>query len=125
MENEAPLASQGDLRGNFRSPLLVLKVRLEDGGKVFFGYGKNISRSGMFITTINPREPGARFEVEIPLPAPIRRTIQCNCEVVWKREFSKRSRYEPGMGMKFIDMPADAAAAIEQWVKSLQEDTAE
>ncbi len=120
--NETPPAKPGDLRGNLRSPLLVLKVRLDDGGKVFFGYGKNISRSGIFIATVNPREPGERFQIEIPLPPPIKRTIQCGCEVVWKREFSKKSRYEPGMGLRFVDLPAEVADAIEQWVRSRGED---
>ena len=59
-------------RKNLRSPILTLRVKLDDGQKVFFGYAKNISATGMFITSINPKEPGQAYQVEIPLPAPIR-----------------------------------------------------
>ena len=108
---------QADLRSNLRSPLLVLKVKLE-GEKAFFGYAKNISRSGMFIATVNPREPGSRFSVEIPLPAPLNRPVTCTCEVVWQRRFEKKSKHEPGMGLKFIDMPEEIAQAIDDWIRN-------
>ncbi|TYO99226.1 hypothetical protein EDC39_10369 [Geothermobacter ehrlichii] len=39
---------QADKRRNLRAPLLVRKVRLEEGRKVFFGYGKNLSRGGIY-----------------------------------------------------------------------------
>jgi len=103
-------------RKNLRSPLIVLKVTLDDGTKSFFGYSKNISRNGIFIGTVNPREPGSTFQVEMNLPAPIGVTVQCTCEVVWKRPFRKGSPYEPGMGLKFLDLPLPIAEAIDRWV---------
>jgi uncharacterized protein (TIGR02266 family) len=112
---------QSDQRKTLRSPLIVLKVKVDEGKKSLFGYAKNISRSGVFIATVNPREPGSRFMVEISLPEPVSRTTQCQCEVVWKRHFSKKSPYEPGMGLRFLDMPADTAEAIDLWVKSQEE----
>lgn len=111
----------GDKRARLRAPLLVLKVRVDDGAKAFFGYAKNISRSGLFIATTNPRDPGSRFQVEVPLPAPLKRTIRCTCEVVWKRDFTEKSTYEPGMGLKFIDMPEEISEAIHQWVKGTEQ----
>lgn len=108
----------GDQRKKLRAPLLVLKVRLEDDGRVFFGYAKNISRSGIFIASTNPRAPGSRFHLEISLPHPLGINLQCNCEVVWKREFSRKSLYEPGMGLKFLDLPEEIASRIDQWVKA-------
>ena len=107
---------QADKRKNLRAPLLTLRVRLDDGRKVFFGYTKNISRSGMFISSVNPKQPGEIFQVEIPLPAPLNRTIQCACEVVWSRHFEKKSPYEPGMGLKFSGISEDVAAAIDRWI---------
>ena len=114
-----PPVVPSDPRRNLRSPLLVLRVRLDDGRKTFFGYAKNISRGGIFIATINPKEVGSRFQVEIPLPPPLCRTLQCFCEVVWTRDFSKGSLYEPGMGLKFLDLPAEMADRIEGWIKSV------
>lgn len=98
---------------------MVLKVRLDDGRKSFFGYAQNISRGGMFISTVSPREPGEVFTVETPLPLPQPMTIQCRCEVVWKRPYSRKGCYEPGMGLKFIDLPEDVAKAIDDWIRSV------
>ncbi|BCR03339.1 hypothetical protein DESUT3_04080 [Desulfuromonas versatilis] len=105
-----------DARKHLRSPLIILKVRLEDGGKAFFGYARNISRSGMFISTVNPRDPGNRFPVEIPLPPPLNRRVTCNCEVVWRRLYDRTSPYEPGMGLKFLDLPGEDAEAVDEWI---------
>lgn len=108
---------QANQRKTLRSPLIVLKVKVDDGNKSLFGYAKNISRGGVFIATVNPREPGSRFMVEISFPAPVSRTVQCHGEVVWERRFSKKSPYEPGMGLRFLDMPEETAEAIDLWVK--------
>ena len=108
-------------RKNLRSPILTLRVKLDDGQKVFFGYAKNISATGMFISSVNPKDPGQAYQVEIPLPAPIYRTVQCTCEVIWKRQFEKKCPYEPGMGLKFVDLPNDVATDIERWVSEATE----
>ena len=107
---------QADKRKNLRSPLLTLRVKLDDGSKAFFGYTKNISRSGMFISSINPKAAGEIYQVEIPLPAPINLTVQCSCEVVWNRHFEKKSPYEPGMGLKFSGISESVATAIDNWI---------
>jgi hypothetical protein len=107
---------QADKRKNLRAPLLTLRVKLDDGSKVFFGYTKNISRSGMFISSINPKSPGEVYQVEIPLPAPINQTVQCACEVVWNRHFEKKALYEPGMGLRFSGLSEEVATVIDRWV---------
>lgn len=112
---------QKNKRKDLRSPILTLRVKLDDGQKAFFGYAKNISASGMFIASINPKDPGESYQVEIPLPAPINRTVQCTCEVIWKRQYEKKSPYEPGMGLRFVDLPDDVASDIDQWVAHASE----
>lgn len=104
-------------RKHLRSPLIVLNIINASGNKTFFGYGKNISLGGVFIGTVNPREVGARFHLEIPLPAPILKIALCECEVVWNRQFSKNSTLEPGMGLKFLDLPESDGEAIDRWVR--------
>jgi hypothetical protein len=116
-ESESPREKvQADKRKNLRAPLLTLRVKLDDGSKVFFGYTKNISRSGMFISSINPKSPGEVYQVEIPLPAPINQTVRCACEVVWNRHFEKKALYEPGMGLKFSGLSEEMANVIDRWV---------
>lgn len=105
-------------RKHLRSPLIVLRVKFDDGHKSFFGYARNISRSGFFIASVSPREPGERFQVELVLPAPLGRSVQCACEVVWKRLYSTGSPYEPGMGLRFLDLPEEMAEAIDSWIRA-------
>lgn len=112
--NDQPL-EPADNRKNLRTPLIVLKVKLDDGNKTFFGYAKNLGRSGLFIATVNPQEPGCRFHIEVPLPDPINRNITCDCEVVWKRQYTRGGPYEPGMGLKFLNMPEAMAQLIDEW----------
>lgn len=106
---------QKSKRRDLRAPLIVQKIKIEDGQKVFFGYSKNISKSGMFIATANPLEPATQVEVEIPLPSDHEQTVRCSCEVIWKRRFAKKSIYEPGMGLKFLDIPEDLAVELDNW----------
>jgi uncharacterized protein (TIGR02266 family) len=114
-ENSTP--TTGQQRKSLRAPLIVLNIISEDGSRSFFGYGRNISRGGLFIASINPRDPGTRFKLEIPLPSPINRIVRCQCEVVWNRRFDPKSPYDPGMGLRFIDMPEETAELIDSWVR--------
>ena len=42
---------------------------------------------------------------------------RCECEVVWKRTWAKEDQHRPGMGLRFLDLPEEAATAIEEWVE--------
>ena len=110
-----------DLRQYLRAPQIIQKIRIDSGRPVFFGYSKNISRSGLFIATTNPTAIGEQLELEIPLPPPIGGVVRCRCEVVWRRPLGKHLPFEPGMGLKFIDMPAEISKQIDDWIASQQE----
>ncbi|MCK4536925.1 MAG: PilZ domain-containing protein [Desulfuromonadales bacterium] len=125
MDQDTPLeytAEQQSRRNNLRAPLIVENVHCDDGQKTFFGYAKNISRGGLFIGTVKPREPGDRFKIEITLPTPTKLTFHSTCEVIWKRHFERKSSLEPGMGLKFIDLPENIATEIDEWVTTQLED---
>lgn len=110
-------AEQASQRNNLRAPLIVEKIPCQDGQKTFFGYAKNISRGGLFISTVKLREPGEQFTIELTLPMPGKPSFSCLCEVVWKRHYEKKSPYEPGMGLKFIELPEETGEMIDTWVK--------
>lgn len=101
-------------RRYLRSPILVTKVKAEHNGKVFFGYAKNVSKVGIFIQTINPKDEGERFKLEFQLPDDDE-TIICVAEVVWKRSYHPSEEYEPGMGLKFIDLSEEISGKIDEW----------
>ncbi len=119
--SEKTIQNTGQQRKSLRAPLIVLNIISEDGSRSFFGYGRNISRGGLFIASINPRDPGIRFNLEIPLPPPMSRIVRCQCEVVWNRQFDPKSPYDPGMGLRFIDMPEETAELIDTWVRQHSE----
>lgn len=107
---------QNDLRRTLRVPLIVEKLPCGDGRKTFFGYARNISCGGLFIATVNPREPGEQFDLQVTLPAAAQLILRCRCEVVWKRHFVQGGKLEPGMGLRFLDLPAESAQALEAWL---------
>lgn len=105
-----------DKRLNLRAPLIIQKVHLDSERPVFFGYSKNISCSGIFVATTNPIEPGMQLDLEIPLPHSTKDKVRCRCEVVWKRPYGKHLPFEPGIGLKFLNMPEEISQAIDAWV---------
>lgn len=117
-DNPEHTAEQKNQRLATRSPLIIEKLPIEDGQKSFFGYAKNISRGGLFIATVKPREPGESFTIELTLPVTPRHTIRCRCEVVWKRHFHKKAPHEPGMGLRFLDLPKADGDILEAWVET-------
>lgn len=109
-------------RRNLRSPLLALKVRIEDGDRCFFGYTKNISRSGMFVATLQTLPPESEVPVSLHLPPPIDRLLECRCAVVWNRSYVPNSPYEPGVGLRFVDLDTALESDIEDWVQQQSSD---
>jgi len=108
-----------DARHKLRVPLIVEKVPCGDGQKTFFGYARNLSCGGVFIATVNPREPGGQFALQMTLPAGEPLTLRCRCEVVWKRHYEPGSKYEPGMGLRFLDLDPESTALLDRWLQSL------
>ncbi len=107
---------RSDKRAHLRKQILVIKVRGEDDKGVFFGYGKDISRGGMFITTVNPRKTGEEFNIAFKL-AGEDIEVKCRCRVQWLREYDPKIKHEPGMGIQFLDINNETAEKIEEWAK--------
>jgi len=102
-----------------RVPLRVLQVRGESKKAFFFGYALNLSLGGLFIQTTNPKEPGTRVRLQIPLQRELP-PIECGAEVAWVEPFSARSSNPPGMGLRFTELDEKSAARIEAFLKSPQ-----
>ena len=102
-------------RRYLREPIIVFKIIEEGNQPYFFGYAKNISRGGVFIASVNPRNPGEQFHITFQIP---RTNImaKCQCEVVWTRRYNQGSKLEPGYGVRFLDLPDEVASSIEKWI---------
>ena len=101
---------------NVRVPAVIESVRYELNGIQYSGEGKNLSRVGMFILTREPLPENELLEVGFELPGTYE-TISCKAEVVWKRRYLEGAFYEPGMGLRFINMDRSIGDKIEEYVK--------
>lgn len=118
--SEEPAGKVGaDQRAHPRSPIVVREARCIAGMDVFFGYALNISRGGVFIATPKQRAPGAEYEIQFRLPG-LDRAFRCKAQVVWVRRFRQESSKPPGFGLKFLDLPAQDAIAIDEWVQKIE-----
>jgi Tfp pilus assembly protein PilZ len=117
-ENTEYTEEQKNKRRALRAPLIVEKIPCEDGYKTLFGYAKNISRGGLFITTVKPREPGETFLIELTLSTKPPCKIRCQCQVVWKHLFKRKDQQEPGMGLRFLDITEGDGDRIEAWIEA-------
>ncbi len=93
-----------------------MQVHSGEKKKLFFGYANNLSASGMFIQSINPKPAGTQFKVEFTLPGREEK-IECTVEVVWKRDFVPGSRYTPGMGLKFVELDSDYRNLLKRFIE--------
>ncbi len=102
-----------DRRKSLRKAILVLKVKGEGEKGVFFGYANILGKGGMFITTVNPMEQGAEFDISFRLPG-AGKDIKCRCKVAWRRLYDPADlKREPGMGLQFLDISEETANEIE------------
>lgn len=113
----APAVEGNEKRKDLRVPLRVLNVRSELQGEVFFGYATNISTSGIFIQTPNPKEPGLRMSLSFVLPQ-TKQKISCLAEVTWIVDYTTQTGPSPGMGLKFSEISEEAAEAIRVFVET-------
>lgn len=92
-------------RRYFRAPV-KLKVTVECGGDQRELFATNVSAEGMFLRTIDPFLVGSRmtltFTVDDEDP------IQVTGEVVSVSGLANQLEKEPGMGIRFVEIPEDS-----------------
>jgi len=98
---------------------LEVKVDLESDHNFYTGLTQNISAGGVFIATHPLRKIGDRITLNFTLPGSAK-TISVETEVRWIRENSALQRAEggTGMGVRFINLSAEAKTAIDSFLES-------
>jgi len=98
---------------------LEVKVDLESDHNFYTGLTQNISAGGLFIATHHLRRIGDQITLKFSLPGSDKQ-IMIETEVRWIRENSALMRSEggTGMGVRFINLSAEAKAAIDSFVQS-------
>ena len=99
---------------------LEVKVDLESDHNFYTGLTQNISAGGVFIATHHLRRIGDRIKIKFTLPGN-NTPLDVETEVRWIRENSALHRVDEGssgMGVRFINLSAEASAAINAFVES-------
>ncbi len=98
---------------------LEVKVDLESDHNFYTGLTQNISAGGLFIATHHLRKIGDRITLKFTLPGS-NKVIAVETEVRWIRENSALMRADggTGMGVRFINLSAEATAAISAFLES-------
>jgi uncharacterized protein (TIGR02266 family) len=98
---------------------LEVKVDLESDHNFYTGLTQNISSGGLFIATHHLRKIGDQITLKFTLPGS-EKVVAVETEVRWIRENSALMRTESGtgMGVRFINLSAEAKAVIDSFVQS-------
>jgi uncharacterized protein (TIGR02266 family) len=97
-----------------------VKVDLESDSNFYTGLTQNISAGGLFIATHHIRRIGDKISLKFALPGTAE-PITVETEVRWIRENSALHRVgdgNTGMGVRFINLTAEATAAINRFLES-------
>ena len=117
-DNDSRLGGGPDRRKDIRAHFAVLEVRGKYKRDSFFGYAKNLSRSGMYLSTPNPRGPGDVVSISFRMPFE-NVLVNCACQVVWKK--TKTDEHGgPGMGIRFLDLEGAIGEKIKEWSASIE-----
>ena len=117
-----PGAKVADAHQNVRASErfdLEVKVDLESEHNFYTGLTQNISAGGLFIATHHLKRIGDRITLKFLLPGSDK-PVTVETEVRWIRENSALMRADggTGMGVRFINLSAEASAAISGFLQS-------
>jgi uncharacterized protein (TIGR02266 family) len=100
-----------------------IQLVVEEGPPRFLGYVSDISDTGLFVQSTNPRQAGGQLELQFRLPGePEELTIKL-AEVVWSRGYSGKGGPTPGMGLRFVAISHAARASLERFLARCEPST--
>ncbi len=106
--SELPIA---DNRRRHSRYAVELDVSMSSDHNFYAGFAENLSEGGVFVATHSLKAVGSVVELSINLPG-CEAPVHVRGEVRWVREYSERSDVPPGIGIRFVDLGAEAAHAI-------------
>ncbi len=100
---------------------LSLKVSVNCRDKRLDLYALTLSAEGMFLRTINPFDAG--MEMKLVFSIDDRDPVELKGTVRYVNQLTKDLDHEPGMGIKFLDIPEDVRCRISCFIiKQLADD---
>jgi uncharacterized protein (TIGR02266 family) len=92
-----------------------LQVSVLSEHNFYAGLAENLSAGGLFIATHQLQKVGSKIELSLRMPDS-EEVFQIRGEVRWVRLYNVHSDTPPGLGVRFIELPTGAAAAIERFL---------
>jgi Tfp pilus assembly protein PilZ len=125
MESEEPSPPAGEELNiepvNRRGGERIHEVIQVDFRNEFFGLTNNLSQDGAFIQIPNPLDLQEVFGFRLHLPDG-GEAIDVKCKVIWSNKYGKETEGLPrGMGVKFLDLQAEAKNRIQEYIKERNE----
>jgi uncharacterized protein (TIGR02266 family) len=104
-------------RSDKRLPIgLQVDYRIgENKDKLVQAFTKDISHSGMFLITRDTLPIGSNFEIEFTIPG-INRRVVSKVEVMREMKDEMEGHYVGGMGLHFVDLPADDQKSLDDFI---------
>jgi uncharacterized protein (TIGR02266 family) len=103
-----------DRRAHTRATLKT-SVHFGSESNFYTGFTQDVSAGGLFVATHNVVPMGTVIDLVFSIPdkgPPI--TVQG--EVRWAAEYNPSSDCSPGLGLRFVDLPEENRARIENWI---------
>lgn len=92
-----------------------LQVSVQSETNFYAGLAENLSAGGLFIATHTLHQVGSRIELSLRMPDSDEEFAIVG-EVRWVRLYNESSDTSPGFGVRFVDLPPGAGAAIERFL---------
>jgi uncharacterized protein (TIGR02266 family) len=92
-----------------------IELSNESEHSFYTGFTENISSGGLFVATRDLKPIGTVMEISFSLPGSGVK-ITTRCEVRWQRLEQPNADSMPGIGLRFLDIDATAAEAINTFI---------
>ena len=104
-------------------PRISLSVKVKYStpeGKLFESRAGGIGGGGLFIESTAPPPVGTKLTIEFVLPDCPSEWLEAKGAVAWVCPKADQYTFSPGMGVRFIDISADARRRVMDLVRSLK-----
>jgi uncharacterized protein (TIGR02266 family) len=112
----ARAAAEAEARRSRRFPFEI-EVDIVSEHNFYAGLSLNISEGGLFVATHVEYKVGTRLEIRLLLPEDEEPTAIMT-EVRWVRPHNADADGSPGMGLRFVDVPAPILEKISKFAQN-------
>ncbi|MEO6601943.1 MAG: TIGR02266 family protein [Polyangiaceae bacterium] len=92
-----------------------LEVSVTSEHNLYAGLAENLSAGGLFIATHKLQKVGSKIELTLRVPDS-EEVFAIVGEVRWVRLYNELSDTSPGLGVRFLELPPGAGAAIDRFL---------